>query len=152
MGINYNNFLKFERQLKREFKFASEEAILERKKEIAKVALESLVTATPYKTGRAKSNWQVGLDEPIDTEVTFVQSRDEKGRFSGGFKAVKNRVIDSGTAAQLDLMVIRKGETVIDKSELGQKIFITNNVPYIDILDDRYHMTAIADSNVKVMT
>lgn len=156
MGINYDKFMKFDRALKKQFKDSSAEAILDRKKEIAHVALESLVTTTPYKTGRAKSGWLVGLDEPPEGEPTSVQARDEKGRFSGGFKARKKVVIDSAKAASLDLMVIRNGARVINKMT-DEKLFIVNNVPYIEELDDGTStqapngMTDIADANVKSM-
>jgi len=70
---------------------------------------QALVLATPVDTGRARANWQVGIDKPITEPI-------DETDVSGQTTLDKNNVIIRG----------RKS---------GQSIHITNNVDYIEQLN-----------------
>ena len=78
-------------------------------RKIALDALKGIVQKTPVDTGRARGNWQVTLGQPAAGEVGYV----EKG---GG------PTISKGT-----------GEILV-APPIG-KIWLTNNVPYIQKLE-----------------
>lgn len=73
--------------------------------------LNGIIFKTPVKTGRARSNWQVAINTP--NTVAVEVSKKERAQ-----------------------TVINKGEMIIDKVELGDNIYITNNLPYILKLED----------------
>lgn len=79
-------------------------------RETALVVDQAVVLATPVDTGRARGNWQVG----IDTAVT--DARD---------------VLDPSGAG-----TIAEGAARVAGRRSGQTIFISNNVPYIGRLNE----------------
>lgn len=68
--------------------------------------LTGIVFKTPVKTGRARSNWQVAINKP--NTVAIEVSKKETAQ-----------------------TVINRGDRTIGKVELGDNIYITNNLPYI---------------------
>lgn len=81
------------------------------KKGTALAILNELVPNTPVKTGKARSNYVVGINAP--------------SRLVRGSEAV------SRTGA----VSITEGERTIRGAKPGDAIFISNNLPYIDKLD-----------------
>lgn len=80
----------------------------------------TVVLATPVDTGRARSNWQVALGEPIESPRE-PYAPGEKGSTGG----------DNAQAA------IAQGKSVISQYRGGAnaEIHITNNLPYIGKLN-----------------
>ena len=77
---------------------------------VALKILTNVVLSTPVKTGRARGNWQVSLDGPIDSQIKL----NDKG---GG-------------------IAISKGASAINTRVDYPVIYITNNLPYIEPLND----------------
>lgn len=71
---------------------------------------QAVVLATPVDTGRARANWQVGLDESIDEPTDDTDP-------SGGETVSRNN-------------------QVIEQSAPGQDIHLSNNLPYIEALNN----------------
>jgi hypothetical protein len=71
---------------------------------------KNVVMATPVDTGRARANWQVQINGPAQGEL-------EKEDPSGA-------------------VTIAMGQTVIMGVQHGQAIHITNNLPYVVVLND----------------
>lgn len=88
---------------------------------VALAADQGVVMATPVDTGRARSNWIVALGTPPSQVINAYSPGD------GGSSASAN------TQAALD-----QGEAVIRdySGEGAQEIHITNNLPYIQGLND----------------
>jgi hypothetical protein len=79
-------------------------------KRLVALIAQTVIIATPVKTGHARANWQVGIeDEPVDE----LDEEDKSGQST--LNAAKAKV--AGRAP-------------------GQTIFVTNNVPYIAALND----------------
>ena len=79
------------------------------KKKLAFQILEGVVNMTPVDTGRARGNWQVTLgDVPADGELPPNKS---------------------GTRT------IQRGGAQIHQVELGESLWIHNNLPYIGVLE-----------------
>ncbi len=80
-------------------------------KKIAEEVLIGVVEKTPVKTGKARGNWQVTEGEP---STVIVLDLDKDGVFT-----------------------ISKGKGVIDATKPFKRVtWITNNVPYIVLLED----------------
>ena len=82
-------------------------------------ALTRLVRKTPVDTGRARGNWQVSIGSPL------VDYDDEKKDPSGG----------EAETTSGGMSVIMAGQGKMKDAPLDSVIWITNNVPYIEILD-----------------
>jgi hypothetical protein len=87
-------------------------------REVALIADRELVLQTPVDTGRARSNWIVTIGSPA-TEVIPPYSPGSKGS-SGS---------ENANAA------IAQGSLVIAQRRSGEDISISNNVPYIGLLN-----------------
>lgn len=88
-------------------------------RKVALVADQVIVSETPVDTGRAKSNWIVNLDAPAsDTIEAYAPG--EQGTTEG-----------QNIQAALD-----QGSTVIANYRTGSEIHITNNLSYIQPLND----------------
>ena len=97
---------------------------------VAITADAALVLGTPVDTGRARSNWIVALGAPA-SQVIEPYSPGKAGSTEG-----------ANTQAALD-----QGESVITDYVAGQdmEIHITNNLPYIQRLNDGYSAQAPAN-------
>lgn len=93
------------------------------------IALQSLTTvsfATPVDTGRARSNWQVGIGSPVRTEIeTYASGEPGRGdpsqRASNGAIAAQNAVVE--------------GNAVIGRYNGVGDLYLSNNLDYIDSLN-----------------
>lgn len=97
-------------------------------RKVALAADQAIVSGTPVDTGRARSNWIVALDGP-SSAVIDAYTPGEAGSTAG-----------SNTHAALD-----QGAGVIRNYRMGQEIHITNNLPYIQRLNDGYSAQAPAN-------
>lgn len=79
------------------------------KQRVGLAALNLLVKGTPVDTGFARAGWQVTLEQPSDAQPSSPDA--------GGFRA------------------INEGSAVIAASEPFVDVLITNNVPYIEVLE-----------------
>lgn len=87
----------------------NEEKIEEVTKKVAMDLFTSVILKTPVDTGRARGNWICSVDRPSQ----HTRKSTDK---SGG------KTLD-------------KVASKIDESELGQKIYLSNNLPYIGKLE-----------------
>lgn len=71
---------------------------------------QAVVLATPVDTGRARANWQVGIGEPVEETTTETDP-------SGGATVSRNN-------------------QVIGQSTPGQDIHLSNNLDYIEALNN----------------
>lgn len=78
----------------------------------------AVVIATPVDTGRARSNWQVELGQPASG---VLESTDKSGQGA-----------------------ISQGKEAIAKYKSGTSVNITNNLPYIERLNDGWSAQAPA--------
>jgi len=80
------------------------------KKKVA-IAIDQVVTlATPVDTGRARANWRVGIDAPVQGTT---EDTDKNGQAT--LQAAKDK---------------------INSTDSGEDIFISNSLPYIGKLND----------------
>lgn len=80
--------------------------------------LTGIVELTPVRTGRARANWQTTIGSPAEGEVVSY---------------------DAGGAAG---QAIASGADAISKAEGDITIFLTNNVPYIERLENGWSQQA----------
>jgi hypothetical protein len=100
---------------------AKAEAGVNRKiKKTALAILTELAVQTPVDTGRARSNWMVGLGGPPDDGNFPPYAAGEKG----------------STARANATMTIETGKAAMSDRQLGQAVYITNEVPYIEQLNN----------------
>lgn len=88
-------------------------------RKVALVADQAIVTSTPVDTGRARSNWIVQLDSAADQIISAYS----EGR-SGSTES-------ENTQAAID-----QGSRVISNYQTGRVIHISNNLDYIQDLND----------------
>lgn len=87
---------------------------------VATAVHREVVLGTPVDTGRARSNWQLSVGTPILTQILPYAPGKGLGRSEG---ANAQGAIAQGQLALLKL----PGE--------GEKVYIANNVPYINKLN-----------------
>lgn len=88
-------------------------------KEVIGEILETVVKTTPADEGTAKSNWQVGIPgRPTGILPAYVP-----GKKGSTAKVNENAAID-------------KGAGVIAQYVPGNNVHLTNNLPYIGLLND----------------
>jgi len=111
----------------RQIGISTERNVNEVVRRVGLVAHRELVFSTPVDTGRARSNWVVDLVAP--TEATFAP-------FAPGEQG--------STGAANAQAALAAGETVINRREPGQDLFLSNNLPYIGRLNEGYSAQAPA--------
>lgn len=95
---------------------------------VATEMLSTVVRATPVDTGKARSNWKVGIGVP-DTDV--------QDPYSPGMKLGLSESANASAA-------IAAGNAVIAMSSPDDVLYISNSVPYINRLNDGYSKQAPA--------
>ena len=80
------------------------------KTKIGMQLLERIVMMTPVDTGRARGNWQASIDDPVSSVLV--------------------------TTSKNGQTAINKGIRVIERVTSGQSIWISNNLPYIEALEN----------------
>lgn len=89
-------------------------------KRIAMDALRLVVNKTPADTGRARGNWQTTINVPASGE---------------SYKGVPNPSGASGAGASAAQFAIDNGRKVIESIFPFCALYLTNNVPYIRVLE-----------------
>jgi hypothetical protein len=100
-------------------------------KAVRKAALaidQTVVLSTPVDTGRARSNWLVNIDTP---------SRGQIDPYSPG------QGLGTGEGANARA-ALEQGKEAISRFRLGNKIYLSNNLPYIQKLNDGFSAQAPA--------
>lgn len=99
-------------------------------RQVALVADQAIVLGTPVDTGRARSNWIVAINSASETII--------EPYFPGE---------GGSTGARNAQAAIDQGEAVISRYQGGEgvEIHITNNLPYIQRLNDGYSAQAPAN-------
>lgn len=92
-----------------------------------------LVYSTPIDTGRAKSNWRASRSKP---HSTILDEAYVPGKY-GGSDPADPRVND--TTAQNMAAAIQQITQQCRMRKNNQPMYLTNNLPYIGILEERYH-------------
>lgn len=82
-------------------------------KAVAIQVLTNVVQATPVDTGRARSNWLVGVGEP-DTSTRDTLAQGSKG----------------SSAVEVTQQVIQEGSAALNQGT-APTLYISNNLPYI---------------------
>jgi hypothetical protein len=91
------------------------------KRHVALDLLTRVVEKTPVDTGRARANWQVSVSSPSAQEIQY--------RSTEPIAAQMNESSIAGAT-------IEKGSKVIDTVEIGEDIWLHNNLPYIEVLEN----------------
>lgn len=101
-------------------------------KTAALLADQTVVMATPVDTGRARSNWVVSLGEPVDVirrpYAPLPEGQDP------------SKIGETGNAQG----AINQAKATIAGHKGGQTICITNNLPYIEPLNEGHSSQAPA--------
>ncbi len=105
-----NELAQFNREIDEFTKKELPKNIVALQKKVVLEALRRLVMRTPVDTGRARGNWQVTIDNPTDSQL---DQTDKDG----------NETIKKGLAAISNLPAYRV-------------VWISNNVDYIEFLED----------------
>ena len=88
-------------------------------KRLAATALQILVRATPVDTGRARSNWLVGVGVRKDSVIEAYFP----GDFGSSAGPNANRAIQVGT------------QEISQVDGINNAVFLSNNLPYIEALN-----------------
>ena len=96
-------------------------------KRIVFAVLNGVVLKTPVLTGRARGNWQVTIGTPATGEID-VEGPGQKAPLPS-----KAGVGKAGSEA------LSKGPAVLGVLRPFEVVWITNNVPYIEVLEDGDH-------------
>ena len=108
----------FSRRIKKRA-FDIEKEVNKAVRQVALVADRELVLSTPVDTGRARSNWFVNLNSP-NRQIFEPYVPGEKGSTAS-----------SNSQAAIDQAVL-----TIFKRQIGQDIYISNNLDYIGKLNE----------------
>lgn len=102
-------------------------------KSVALTVLTDLVQVTPADVGTAISNWQVTLDAPAEG-ILGAYSPSPRGHTVNG--TWKHKVDPVATSHANVAPTLAYAKTVLASKRPGQVIYITNNLPYIQSLND----------------
>lgn len=101
-------------------------------KQAALAIVQDLLLITPVDVGTALSNWQVSLDFPsaivIPAFVPSPRGRTINGKWQHATSIEVTRENNASTSMSL-------ASALISSKKPGQPLFITNNLPYIRVLD-----------------
>lgn len=101
-------------------------------KAAAMTIIQDLALHTPVDVGTAVSNWQMSLDSPIETVIPAFspspRGKTIKGKWTN---TVSPEITREGNVSVL----ISDATELLSTKKPGQDIYITNNLPYIEILD-----------------
>ncbi len=124
----------FKRQLG---KFAKEELsrkLMEVQKKIVLMALRRVVEMTPVDTGRARGGWLVSINAPSPEKVEDFK----RAQFAAGEET------EHPTLNELGQEVVTKGLAILKTLKPFQVVWITNNVDYIEFLEEGHSKQAPA--------
>ena len=113
--MTFTNLAPFNQKLQDSRKTLTEPQFMLMLRKVGLELLSGIVFRTRVKTGRARGNWQVSINNPITTETENVDTAGSSTISSGGSVIA---TLSNMTLAQIE------------------KIFITNNVKYITMLEE----------------
>jgi len=113
--MTFTNLAPFNQKLRDSGKTLTERQFMLMLRKVGLELLSGIVFRTRVKTGRARGNWQVSINNPITTETENVDTAGSSTISSGGSVIA---TLSNMTLAQIE------------------KIFITNNVKYITKLEE----------------
>lgn len=102
-------------------------------KQAANAIIQDLALHTPVDQGTAVSNWQVTLDTPATTEIPAL-APSPKGRNSSG--TWQHSVSPDVTRENNASLLLSSASEVIAAKQPGQTLYIVNNLPYIELLNE----------------
>lgn len=128
MGHTVGTFADFSKSMQIRSRAVSENAdrLVRR---IALVADQAIVSATPVDTGRARSNWILSLDTPV------LSAREAYAAGEGASTEAANTL--AATEQAVHAVAPYNGDT-------HSSVHITNNLPYIDRLNNGWSRQAPA--------
>lgn len=91
---------------------------------VSMTALRKLIAKTPVDTGHARANWQVTTHAPAVGEVVNTDR-----------VQVRAPASENGSGVSQS-SAFKRGASAIRRMPSYSRVFITNNVEYIDILED----------------
>ena len=113
------------------------------RKQIARTINFDLLQTTPVDTGNAVSNWQITLDSPAeDIRPAFVPYKEGYMKQTNGERAWTHRANTEVTRQQNIGPAMELANQTIDSATPEQPIHITNNLPYIQALDEGHSTQA----------
>lgn len=122
-----DNLADFNRKLLAVSKELSETQVILAQKKIAFDAMNRIALKMPVDTGRARGNWQVGIDSSNENEVANAEDKS---------------VADIMQDVQLAISQVKR---------VGQTVILFNNVPYIIYLEQG-HSKAQAPNGMVAIT
>lgn len=108
---------------------------------VRKVSLEVLrrvVLKTPVDTGRARGSWQTTVNRPPIEEKEVASYTKQTGETVSGYTRGKRGTDKTGSR------VINQGLLVLTNYRLGQTVFISSNLSYIEALEHGHSKQAPA--------
>ena len=110
--------------------FLKQKQEIKQRANVAKIRLAqavsfNLIMETPVDTSKALSNWIAGINNP--------KSKVVKAHFVG---------MDGSTHSQSSSMAYSMANAVVQRAKVGQSIYITNSVDYINLLNQGYSKQA----------
>ena len=114
--MTLEGFSRNMRRISRKLPFVVDKVV----KQVALSVDQTLVLATPVDTGKARSNWRVGVGNSPSTQLEPFSPGEKLG-------------IGEGANARA---AIEAGKATIETRKPGQTIYINNNVPYIGKLNE----------------
>jgi hypothetical protein len=113
------------------------------KKDVTKTINFDLLQTTPVDTGQAVSNWQVQLDSAAEgIRPPFVDTPKGFMKQTSGVRAWNHRS-DPEVTRQANIgPALEVASATIEQAQPGQEIHVTNNLPYIQALDEGHSSQA----------
>lgn len=124
------------RRFKAEAKQEADEPPKSATRELRKVCLlaaRGIILKTPVDTGRARGNWQSTLGAPATGESNFTVAISGKGRGKG-----------TGGKTRAGMQRLAEASQVVAGIKLGDRYFLSNNLPYIEALEHGHSKQAAA--------
>jgi hypothetical protein len=94
------------------------------KRHVALDLLTRVVERTPVDTGRARANWQVSINGPTTAPIRYTRASHIAAERNE--RSVYNQTVEQGSE-------------VIETVQEGESIWLTNNLPYIEVLEQGDH-------------
>ena len=105
-------------------------------KKVAFDMFSRIVQRTPVDTGRARANWQIGINSIPSSSISFGFKTGKQGWGAGGKTGFGGIVrAEGGASANADLGVVGREGKNLSPFKIGDIIYLANNVGYITFLE-----------------
>jgi hypothetical protein len=113
------------------------------RKQVARTVDFDLLQTTPVDSGQAVSNWQVTLNTPAEgVRPAFAPSPEGYMKQTSGVRAWAHRVDPEATRQANIAPAMEVANQTIDAAQPDDVVHITNNLPYIQALDEGHSSQA----------